>query len=257
MKNFEELLNDTIPGRIFLLSLQQEFQRSEERFRNQTQGRTAAFISSRAARAVSEYLYSDVPETITRADFRIALDQNIQSVLEMLIVGSIPFDSPQAHYGNLTQFREVSISNKNPVSTLPEGAFWTAPITGSNSDTWKGMSSNKNRSTIVFNPELVRLARIDGLHDWSRLIDLAPRKHSGQSYPDWAVVSSHFDAVYLSPAGLLLAHPKLSQFPFYTVDGTGVTHSQSGPHPGVGEWSVVSTAWMRVPRDARIEPSYT
>ncbi|MEE2033999.1 hypothetical protein [Rhodococcus chondri] len=255
MSSFEDTLNDTVPGRIFLSSLQKEYQRSEEYLRTQIEERAAAFISNRVARAVSEYLYSDVPEAVTREDFKVDLDRNLALALEHLVFKSIPFDSPQVHYGDLTRFRNVSIFNRVPVSTLPGGAFWTAPITGPKSDTWRGRSSNKIRSTIIFNTKLVRLAQIDGLKDWINLINLAPEKNSGKNYPDWTAISYQYDAVFLSPAGLLLAHPHLSQFPFHTVDGTGVTHSQSGPYPGVGEWSAVSTAWMRVPCDARIEPS--
>lgn len=255
MSGFEEALNDTVPGRIFLLSIQEEYQRSEEYLRTQIEDRAAAFVSNRVARAVSEYLYSDVPEAVTRENFKVGLDRNLALALEDLVFKSVPFDSPQVHYGDLTRFRNVSIFNRVPMSTLPGGAFWTAPITGSKSDTWRGRSSNKTRSTIIFNAKLVRLAQIDGLKDWINLINLSPERSSGKNYPDWTAISHQYDAVYLSPAGLLLAHPHLSQSPFHTADGTGVTHSQSGPYPGVGEWSTVSTAWMRVPRDAQIESS--
>ncbi|MEE6177045.1 hypothetical protein [Mycobacterium sp. 050134] len=60
--------------------------------------------------------------------------------------------------------------------------------------------------------------------------------------------------MHLSPAGLLLAHPKISTTPFGTTDGSGYAHSEAGSYVSVAHWSAVCTAWLRRPPNVSVKP---
>ena len=163
------------------------------------------------------------------------------------------FDSPQIHQGTVSELRAPNIQNREPLSALPDGAFWTSiPITD-DEDSWtmsgENLRSESPRWEVHFDVTLVRVARIDSAREWVDLIESNTATVSGSNckYPDWPAIAGSWDAVHLSPAGLLLAHPKISTTRFITADGSGYAHSQAGPYVSVADWSAASTAWLREP----------
>ncbi|WP_256978114.1 hypothetical protein [Rhodococcus sp. 14-2470-1a] len=171
---------------------------------------------------------------------------------ELATVDRDTFTSPQRHSGHVEVLRQPHVTNRKSASeTLPAGALWTATPLADDLDTWtESRESDAPTDTyeLNFDPDAVHVVRIDSASDWADLLQHHPRGHSDTLYPDWAAIATHCDAVHLSLAGLLTAHPPLTDT---AVDASaqGYAHSKSGPWAGVGDWSAVSTAWMRLPRN--------
>ncbi len=246
MRNGESLL-DTFPGRLFI-----EHMRSFGGL-----GMPERLISA-ANRAVGGYLYSD--RCLDVADFDVD-DEELRAYDEagLAALSALPtFGSPQIHQGTIGELRAPCVGNREPLSALPNGAFWTStPIT--DDDTWtlcgENLSRESPRWAVHFDVASVRVARIDSARDWAHLIDSHAATANGCRYPDWPAIAECVDAVHLSPAGLLLAHPKISATLFTTTDGSGHANSRAGPYASVADWSAVSTAWLRKPPGVEIRPA--
>jgi hypothetical protein len=145
------------------------------------------------------------------------------------------------------------------LSALPNGAFWTSTPVTDDEDSWTLCGENLRRESprweMHFDVARIRVARIDSARDWADLIDSHTVTAGGCKYPDWPAIAESWDAVHLSPTGLLLAHPKISTTPFRSDDGSGLAHSQAGPYASVGAWSAVSTAWLREPPNVEFRPA--
>jgi hypothetical protein len=209
--------------------------------------------------AVGRYLYSE--GCLDVADFDLAEPElrECDAVGLAALTGLPTFDSPQIHQGTIGELRAPSIGNRKPLSALPDGALWTSSPITENEDSWTLCGENLRREMprweVHFDVTRVRVARIDSARDWADLIDSNTAAGSGCKYPDWPAIAESWDAVHLSPAGLLLAHPKISTTRFSTTDGSGLAHSQSGPYASVGAWSAVSTAWLREPPGVEFRPA--
>lgn len=224
-----ESLLDTFPGRLFI-----------EQLRSIRLGDmpSMAFVAAMqpeellwcATYAVRRYLYSE--DCMHALD----LDVNEPELREFDNAGLAAlsrlstFDSPQIHHGTGGDFREPTITNRDGFNALPAGAFWTSTPITDDEDTWsvsgEQLRHDSSRWTVYFDVTRVRVTRIDSGRDWINLIESHPLTGRGCKYPDWPAIAESWDAVHLSPAGLLLAHPPISTAPFLPTDGSGLTHSQ-------------------------------
>ncbi|OBH07602.1 MULTISPECIES: hypothetical protein [unclassified Mycobacterium] len=247
MSNAESLL-DTFPGRLFI-----------ERMRSVGGLGAPEELISAASRAVGSYLYSD--RCLDVADFDVDdLELRAYDEAGLSALSALPtFGSPQIHQGALGELRAPNVSNREPLSALPKGAFWTSTPITDNDDSWTLCGENLARESprweVRFDTARVRVALIDSARDWADLIDSHAATANGCRYPDWRAIAQSWDAVHLSPAGLLLAHPKISVTPFSTADGSGHAHSPAGPYVSVADWSAVSTAWLREPPSFEFAPA--
>lgn len=243
-----ESLLDTFPGRLFIEDMLS------------VQGWDVPENLIRAAGwAIGSYLYSDRCRDVAHFDVDDSRLREFDAVGFAALSALPTFDSPQMHQGTISDLRPPRVSDREPLSALPNGAFWTStPITEAE-DSWTLCGENQRRESprweIHFDVTRVRVARVDSARDWAELIDANTVTASGCKYPDWPAIAESWDAVHLSPAGLLLAHPKISTTPFSTTDGSGLAHSQAGPYASVGAWSAVSTAWLREPPNAEFRPA--
>lgn len=250
-----ESLLDTFPGRLFINNLQL--------FRRSGGLSPEAFVVSMgpkdliraATRAVSSYLYSDACLEV------LHLDSNEPDLREFDIAGLAAlsklstFGCPQIHQGMLRELRRPIIHNRDPLSALPAGAFWTSIPLTDKEDSWTVSGENLKRQSprweIYFDQTAVRVARVDSARAWIELIESNAVTASHCKYPDWPAIAESWDAVHLSPAGLLLAHPTISTTPFTATNGSGYTHSQAGRYPSVADWSAASTAWLHKPPNVK------
>ncbi|OBA71713.1 hypothetical protein A5641_10395 [Mycobacterium sp. 1554424.7] len=198
----------------------------------------------------AEALYLDVTEPVVR-EFDIA---GLAALAKLSTFGS-----PQIHQGTVTELHEPTIDNRDPLSALPNGAFWTSSPVDEADDSWtlcgENLKQGSPRWEVHFDVTRVRVARVDSARDWMHLIDANTITAHSCKYPNWPAIAQSWDAIHLSPTGLLLAHPTISTTPFTTTDGSGHAHSRSGPYASVGDWSAVSTAWLHKPPDARLSPA--
>ncbi|WP_068185515.1 hypothetical protein [Mycobacterium sp. UM_CSW] len=231
-----ESLLDTFPGRLFI-----------EDMRSRGGLAVPVRLIRAATWAISGYLYSDRYLEVADLDVNDAELRSYDVAGLAALTGLNTFGSPQIHQGDpIGELRAPRIGNRDPLSALPAGAFWTStPITEAE-DTWTLCGENVKpempRWEVHFDLARVRVARIDSARDWADLIDANSVMAGGCEYPDWPAIAESWDAVHLSAAGLLLAHPKIST-------------SRFGSYVGVGEWSTVSTAWLREPPDVEIRPA--
>ncbi|OBA74315.1 hypothetical protein A5641_28235 [Mycobacterium sp. 1554424.7] len=243
-----ESLLDTFPGRLFI----EDMRRSGGLAIPERLIRTAVW-------AVSGYLYSDRWQDVADVDVDDPELRKYDSWGLAALSGLASFGSPQIHQGILSELRAPSIRNRKPLSALPAGAFWTSTPITEDEDSWTLCGENLRREMprweVHFDVARVRVARIDSASDWADLIDANTVTVGGCKYPDWPAIAESWDAVHLSAAGLLLAHPKISTTPFISPDGSGLAHSQAGLHASVGDWSAVSTAWLREPPGVQIRPA--
>lgn len=252
-----ESLLDTIPGRLFVNKLK------SRAYPGVSPAASVRSISPRdlislAASAADGYLYSDECREVASLE----IDQHVLREFDAAGLAALSelsaFSSPHVHHGMIAPIEAPIIRNRKPLSALPHGAFWTSiPITDSD-DSWTLSGENINRgyprSDVHFSVEDVRLARIDSADDWIALVESGFVEVGSCKYPDWPALAASWDAVYLSPLGLLLAHPRISATPFTERDGSGLEHSQAGPCVSVAFWSTVSTAWLHEPPNATLRP---
>lgn len=248
-------LLDTVPGRLFVARLTRNgAMHGDNRCRNAfLRSLTSHSLVSDAQTDISSYLFGNGMDTALQVDVRDpAIVATAEAVADEL--GSPTrdtFTSPQRHSGRVEVLVQPRVRNRpSSAEVLPDGALWTGTPLEGDVDTWTRSRSNNPEFVyeLRFSPPTVKVSRIDSDGDWRRLITTHPRAGSGTLRPDWVSVAHDCDAVHLSLAGLLTAHPRLSEVhPADSVNGYG--HSQSGPRAGVGDWSTVNTAWMALPRD--------
>lgn len=243
-----ESLLDTFPGRLFI-----------EHMRSFGGLGVPEDLISAATKAVGSYLYSDRCRDVADLDVNEPELRAYDGAGLSALSGLSTFGSPQIHQGTISELRAPSIRNREPLSALPAGAFWTSTPITDDEDTWTLCGENLKRESprweVHFDITRVRVARIDSAQDWAELIDSHSVTACGCRYPDWPAIAKSWDAVHLSPAGLLLAHPKVSTTPFSTADGSGYPHSQAGLYASVAAWSAVSTAWLREPPNLELTPA--
>lgn len=235
-----ESLLDTFPGRLFI-----------ERMRSFGGLGMPEDVIGATAWAVGSYLYSDRCGEVAHLDVN-DVELRKYDAAGLAALSALPsFGSPQIHQGTGGELRSPTVRNREPLSALPNGAFWTSTPVTADEDSWTLCLENLKRESprweVHFDAARVRVARIASARDWAELIDSHSATAGGCKYPDWPAIAESWDAVHLSPAGLLLAHPKISANPFTTTDGSGYAHSQAGPYASVATWSAVSTAWLREP----------
>jgi hypothetical protein len=246
--NAGESLLDTFPGRLFI-----------EDMRSFGGLAIPERLVRAAAWAVGGYLYSDRWLDVAGLDVDDPELRAYDAAGLAALSGLPTFGSPQVHQGTLTKLPAPSIRNREPLSALPNGAFWTSTPIADGEDTWTLCGENQGRKNprweVHFDAARVRVARIDSAADWADLIDPHPATAAGCKYPDWPAIAETWDAVHLSPAGLLLAHPKISATPFEPTYGPAYAHSEAGTYASVAAWSAVSTAWLREPPNWELTPA--
>ncbi len=204
---------------------------------------------------VRSYLYS------TGIDDALCVDPTDPGTLamaaaiaaELSLSSRDTFTSPQHHDGIVGPLRAPHVTNRiGTTEVLPNGAFWTSTPLTEHVNSWTyGRESNQPPvvGELSFDPTEVRVARIDSATDWSNLLRTHPRADStaGTLHPDWVSIATRYEAVHLSLLGLLTAHPPLSEVA--ARDSTeNYAHSKMGAWAGVGDWTTISTAWMKLPR---------
>jgi len=246
-----ESLLDTFPGRVFIKDLL--------RFRGSGGLPPTAFAGEvcpehlirHATDAVGRYLYSDGCDEVADLDVNEPEIQAFDTAALEALAQLATFGSPQIHQGMISELRAPSIRNRQRLNTVPDGAFWTSTPITDHEDSWTVSGENLRRDhprwEVHFDATAVRLARIDSARDWIDLIESNPVTVDGCKCPNWPAIAQSWDAIHLSPAGLLLAYPTISMTPFTTTDGSGYAHSHAGPYASVGDWSAVSTAWLHEP----------
>ncbi|MCV7092934.1 hypothetical protein [Mycobacterium interjectum] len=243
-----ESLLDTFPGRLFI-----------EDMRSFGGLASPERIVGAAAWAVGGYLYSDRWLDVAGLDVDDPELRAFDAAVLAALSGLAAFGSPQIHQGTLSGLRAPSIGNREPLSALPNGAFWTSTPITDGEDTWtlcgENLKRERPRWEVHFDAARARVARIDSARDWADLIGSHSVTAGGCKFPDWPAIAETWDAVHLSPAGLLLAHPKISATPFDPTDGSGYAHSEAGPYASVAAWSAASTAWLREPPNWEITPA--
>ncbi|ORW84881.1 hypothetical protein AWB92_28520 [Mycobacterium sp. IEC1808] len=229
-----ESLLDTFPGRLFI-----------EDMRSRGGLAVPVRLIRAATRAVSGYLYSDRYLEVANLDVDDPELRSYDVAGLAALTGLATFGSPQIHQGTIGELRAPRIGNREPLSVLPAGAFWTSTPITEDEDSWTLCGENLRREMprweVHFDVSRARVARIDSARDWADLIDANTVTAGGRKYPDWPAIAETCDAVHLSAAGLLLAHPNIATTRF-------------GCYVGVGEWSTVSTAWLREPPNWRLAP---
>lgn len=241
-----ESLLDTFPGRLFI-----------EHMMSFGNWGTPEGLIGAATRAVSRYLYTDDCLDVAGFDVNDPRLREFDAVGLAALASLRTFDSPQIHQGTISEWHAVTVSNREALSALPNGAFWTSTPIKDGEDSWTLCGENLRRGSprweVHFDITRIRVARIQSARDWAALID-SHSAGSGCKYPDWPAIAESWDAVHLSPAGLLLAHPKISATPLSATAESGYAHSQAGRYASVGAWSAVSTAWLREPPKAEFRP---
>ncbi|QUR68282.1 hypothetical protein [Mycobacterium spongiae] len=247
-----ESLLDTFPGRLFIDHLRS------------ARVLPAAFVGDMGAEhliegadsVVGSYLYSDACLEVADLDVDDPELQEFNAAGLAALAKLSTFDSPQIHQGKIGELREPVIVNRNPLSALPGGAFWTSTPISDGKDSWTVCGENLSREDprweVYFDIDSVRVARVDSARDWIELIESHPIIAGSCKYPDWPAIAESWDAVHLSAAGLLLAHPTISTTRFVASDVCGEAHSQAGPYASVADWSAVSTAWLHRPPNAKL-----
>jgi hypothetical protein len=251
-----ESLLDTFPGRLFIELLRFGHRRWHESSAVLLDAMCAEELVEAATNAVGRYLYSDDCVHVAHLDMDEPDLCEFNTAALAALSKLSTFDSPQIHQGTLAHLRAPNIRNRDPLSALPAGGFWTSTPLSDNEDSWTVSGENLHRGSprweVHFDDTVVRVARIDSARDWVELIESNAVTAQGCKYPDWPAIAKSWDAVHLSPAGLLLAHPAISKTPFTTIDGSGYVHSQAGPYASAATWSAVSTAWLHEPPGVHI-----
>jgi hypothetical protein len=251
-----ESLLDTFPGRLFIEHMRPGHRRWGESPAALLDAMCADELIEAATNAVSCYLYSDDCAHVANLDTDEPDLCEFNTAALAALSKLSTFDSPQIHQGTFARLRAPSIRNRDPLSALPAGAFWTSTPLFDEEDSWTVSGENLHRGSprreVHFDKTLVRVVRIDSARDWVELIESNAITAHHCKYPDWPAIAESWDAVHLSPAGLLLAHPAISRTPFTTTDGSGYAHSEAGPYTSVAVWSAVSTAWLHEPPSVHI-----
>lgn len=257
-------LLDTVPGRTFVAGLVDDYLRAGG------DNSRSAFLQSlsmdtlvwAATNDISSYLYGagmDAALSVDPTDTNIVA-MAVAVATELSAPSRDTFTSPQHHEGATGPLRTPPVTNRRGSSeVLPDGAFWTStPLGDCSKSSWTYSRETNTPAEIHelhFDPTEIRVARIDSATDWSTLLRSHTRADSspGTLFPDWVSIAEHYDAVHLSLLGLLSAHPRLSEVAA-SDSSQNYAHSKMGTWAGVGDWSTVSTAWIRLPRHRRWAP---
>lgn len=256
-------LLDTVPGRTFVAGLVEDYLSASDGVSR------SMFLHSlsqdelvwSATNDVSSYLYSagiDAALCVDPADpGTVAMAAAI--AVELSLPSRDTFTSPQHHDGAVGPLRLPHVTNRRGCAeVLPDGAFWTStPLTEHISSWTYSRETNQpaHIDELHFDPTEIRVARIDSAADWCSLLRAHTRADSttGTLHPDWVSIATEYEAVHLSLSGLLTAHPPLSEVAA-TGSSQNYAHSKIGAWAGVGDWSTVSTAWIKLPRSRRWTP---
>jgi len=246
-----ESLLDTFPGRLFIKHLASVQHLGSESPTAFVGAMPPEDLIRTATSSVRRYLYSEDCLEVAHFDVNKPELREFNAAGLMALSRLSTFDSPQIHQGQVKKISAPNVRNRNPLSALPDGAFWTSTPLNHDEDSWTMSGENLTRDSprweVNFDVALVRVARIDSARDWVDLIESNTVIAGSCKYPDWPKIALSRDAVHLSPAGLLLAHPAISTTPFISTDGSGYEHSQAGRYASVSTWSAVSTAWLHEP----------
>jgi len=258
-------IRDTFPGRLLLeWHLHWRTYHPEHRSaRAYADSITTEDYSGRVGMTLSSYLYGDGFKDV------LAMDTSTAEVVEMseaiTTVLTSPrchtWTSPQHHHGRIRTLHQPAITNRRLPSALLDGAFWAAPMFAG-ADAWAlhgehDRTRSPHRYEVHFDPDTVRVAHIASAEDWFELLSAHPLIHGDTLFPDWPSIATEWDAVHVSINGLLCAQPLNSHVPYDDSDPSGFTHSQSGPYVGLGEWTVPSAAWLRLPEHVTVRPAGT
>jgi hypothetical protein len=132
--NAGESLLDTFPGRLFI-----------EDIRSFGGLAIPERLVRAAAWAVGGYLYSDRWLDLTCLDVDDPELRAYDAAGLAALSGLPTFGSPQVHQGTLTKLRAPSIRNRESLSALPNGAFWTSTPITDGEDTWTLCGENQGR----------------------------------------------------------------------------------------------------------------
>src|SRR5690348_8479201 len=88
------------------------------------------------ASAVGGYLYSDRWRDVADFDVDDAELRSHDAAGLAALLGLPSFGSPQIHRGTMRELRAPSIRNRDPLSALPAGAFWTSTPITEDDDSW-------------------------------------------------------------------------------------------------------------------------
>ena len=225
-----ESLLDTGPGRLFIKELRRWHQHRGITPTDFVATLHAKDLIQQATSAVGHHLYSDDRLDVSplNADYPELCEFDTAGLAALSKLST--FDSPQIHQGMITSLEAPVVCN-DPWHGLPIGSFWTSTPVNADEDSWTLCGENLHRDhprwEVHFDATRVRLARIDSARDWTDLIDANPLMVEGKKYPDWPAIAESYDAVHLSPTGLVLAHP--------------------ARYATVAHWSAVSTVWLHEP----------
>lgn len=264
--NLAAELRDTFPGRLLIDWYLDWHARHPEyaTVLDYTESVTTGDMAGRVRSTLSSYLwgdgFKDVLDMDTDSSEVVEMSEAIATVLTSPRCRT--WNSPQYHHGRIPTLRAPLIANRFPPSSLLNGAFWTAPVFENGDDAWAlhgehNPRRSPNRYEVHFDPDAVRVAHIDTAGDWSDLLDAHPMRYGDTLFPDWPSIAARWDAVHVSVSGLLCAQPRISEVPYESGDPSGYTHSQSGPYAGVAEWTVPSTAWLRLPAECTVRVAET
>lgn len=179
------------------------------------------------------------------------LDQTADELSQILRQGWLRGDgvnSPQSVFTESSSMQSICI--ESPVGNLygdkPEGAFWTSSYLADGSSAWARSEDSefpgRNRPFRNFTfepltPDAVFLIR--SLEDYQELVTAYPREiGNDQAAVDWPRAASDYVAVRLTAAGLALAQHYRVATPAGAAQLTG--------------WDAESTAWLRLPCNARL-----
>lgn len=188
-----------------------------------------------AAWAVGSYLYSDRCLEVAQLDVNDVELRKYGTAGRTALSALPSFGSPQIHQGTIGELRAPNISNREPLSALPNGAFWTSTPITDGEDSWTLCLENLGRENprweVHFDAARVRVARIDSAADWADLIDAHPATAGGCKYPDWPAIADSWDAVHMSPRDCSSPIPKSRPPNSSRPTGRAMRTARLGPTP--------------------------
>lgn len=209
--------------------------------------------ASMAMDSVDEYLYGAIDPSKGELDIPTVSDirlEELESIVDDLNEEAL--SSPFIHWGASTKVHEPVIngSGGSSFSMLPRGAFWTSIALSDEADTWsicgENIATGRHRFTVDFDRSAAAIYQIDNLHDWDSLVERFSPASSSRRI-DWNKVGDHYDGIFLSITGLLLANPLLDSHIASLSKLKVRKMAQKSIDSYVGSWSVVSVAWLKRP----------
>lgn len=198
-------------------------------------------FAARLKHSRSDFSASEAPE----------LDAIAHSVLGRLGSGWFArsaVTSPQAWFSDGNDIHSFVVTSEGSAlseADKPVGAMWTASYLPDGRSAWGELEAaefpegNRRLYSIRFKSDAVRSYTINCVPDYQRLLSLYPRSEAGWVGVNWRLVAEQFDAVRLSPRGLVSAH----DFTIRTPQGVAVLRG----------WDSEATAWLRRPPGVVVE----